>query len=210
VSDVAEVPYRATLLACLGDAQRIGAIGRGSLDAQLAHAAGYFAPWPLPVRARVIDLGSGGGIPALPLALAHPETTWTLVEAWTRRAVLLRRFVAELGLGGRVEVLAERAEHVGRTSARGTADIVTARSFGPPAVTLECAAPLLRVGGRAVLSVREEEPSWPADVLVGLGLSPVTSEWHEGRFAYRSVVAISGCPERFPRRVGQPERRPLF
>lgn len=197
------------LLGCLSDAQQIGAVGPGSLEEQVLHALGYTAGDPDLVTARAVDLGSGGGLPALPLALAYPESTWVLVETWARRATMLRRFVRELGLLGRVTVLTERAEVAGRGPNRGQADLVTARAFGPPAVALECAAPLLRVGGRVVLSVRHDEPVWPAAVLATLGLA-VEGGWQVEHFAYRSATLRETCPPRFPRRSGQPERSPLF
>jgi 16S rRNA (guanine527-N7)-methyltransferase len=157
----------------------------------------------------VIDLGSGGGLPALPLALTHPHTRWVLVEAWGRRAALLRRSVRTLGLVARVEVLAQRAELVGRGPHRGHADLVTARSFGPAAVTLECAAPLLRVGGEVRISVRQDEPAWPVSVLDRLGLdAPV--QWTHGESAYRRCTLVRPSADDLPRRPGVPERRPLF
>ena len=62
---------------------------------------------------RVIDLGSGGGVPAIPLALARPDVAWTLVDSVGKKAEALRGFVAELGLR-HVNVLAERLEILGR------------------------------------------------------------------------------------------------
>jgi 16S rRNA (guanine527-N7)-methyltransferase len=193
----------------LQDAQQIGAISPGGLDEKFVQATGYFSDLPDTVDADVVDLGSGGGLPALPLALAYPGTRWVLVEAWERRAALLRRFVRTLRLGSRVEVLAQRAELAGRGPRRECADLVTARSFGPAAVTLECAAPLLRVGGEVRVSVRQDEPEWPADVLGRLGFGAPVQWTHVGA-AYRRCTLTSPCPETFPRRPGVPERRPLF
>lgn len=90
-------------------------------------------------------------------------------------------------------------------------DAVTARGFGPPAATAECGAPLLRVGGRMVVS---EPPGgsperWPADGLDQLGLSggrPVAAAGS----AYRLLVQERLCDPRFPRRTGIPAKRPLF
>lgn len=196
------------LLWCLREAQRTGSVGSGALEDHLEQAAGYFASFP-PLDGVCVDLGSGGGLPALPLALAYSATSWTLVEAWERRAALLRRFVRLLDLTGRVTTVHDRAERVAQGILRGKADVVTARSFGPPAVTLECAAPMVRVGGQIVLSVREAEPPWPIDRLKQLGLV-CGSDWQVGRFHYRSAESVARCPERFPRRPGQAEKSPLF
>ncbi len=172
--------------------------------------AGLFPSPPALVRAA--DLGSGGGVPALPLVLAFPGVEWMLVEASVRRAAFLRCAVERLGVEGRVAVIEDRAEAVGRSSAaRGRFDLVVARSFGPPAVVAECSAPLLRVGGRAVIS---EPPGgvparWPAEGLAELGMSPdgavCAREW-----SYQVLAQDSACPDRYPRRVGVPGKRPLF
>ena len=151
-----------------------------------------------------MDLGSGAGIPSLPLALAWPDTRLLLVEANGRRARFLTQAVHRLGLGGRVVVRAERAEAVGREPGeRGSHDAVVARGFGLPAVTAECAAPLLGVGGRLLTAEPPDERSWPAEPLAGLGLIV------RGRRG--SVMVLEqerACPDRFPRRA--PGKRPLF
>jgi 16S rRNA (guanine527-N7)-methyltransferase len=114
-----------------------------------------------------------------------------------------------LGLTDRVEVLHARAETVGRQR-RGEADVVTARSFGPPAVVAECAAPLLRPGGRLLVSEPPGRPDrWPVEGLAVLGLSPA-----EGVVVIdRSFVRLrlrSEVPPEFPRRPGIPGKDPLF
>jgi len=92
--------------------------------------------------------------------------------------------------------------------------VVTARSFGPPAVVAECAAPLLRTGGWLVVSEppdqSDEEAArrWPAEPLAQLGLRP--GERLQAAFDYRVLSQAEPCPERFPRRNGVPARRPLF
>ena len=204
-----EPEVRAQLLSCLRNAQRIGAVGPGSLDDQLTQSLGYAEGPTCGLAGRVVDLGSGGGLPALPLACTWPDSTWLLIESWTRRAALLRRFVRELALGSRVAVTSERAELVGHGPERGKADVVTARSFGPAAVTLECAAPLLARGGRVLISVRASEPPWSTKGLDAVGLA-LETEWRIDRYAYRSLLSIGSCPADFPRRPGVPERFPLF
>lgn len=159
----------------------------------------------------VFDLGAGGGLPALPCALAVPGWSWVLVESQLRRVDHLVSACRRLGLMDRVEVLHARAEDVGRDPAhRGTADAVTARSFGPPAAVAECAAPLLRVGGRLLVS---EPPGtsgrWPLDGLAALELSRAESRTIEG-LAFVEALQVALCPEAYPRRPGIPARSPLF
>lgn len=115
-----------------------------------------------------------------------------------------------LGLAERVQVRTGRAEDLGRRLGhRGSYHLVVARSFARPAVVAECAAPLLAVGGRLVVSEPPmEEDRWPdqgLDVLgLGRALPPAAS---------RRLVVLRQerpCPERYPRRVGVPSKRPLW
>jgi 16S rRNA (guanine527-N7)-methyltransferase len=160
---------------------------------------------------RAVDLGSGGGIPGLVLALAASTSTWVLLDASERRTSFLERAVTDLGLTGRVEVCRQRAEVAGRDPAlRGQADVVVARSFGAPAVTAECAAPLLRVGGALIVA---EPPGgnaarWPASDLAMLGLRPDVAQ--STPWSLQRLIQADNCPERFPRRTGVPAKRPLF
>jgi len=114
----------------------------------------------------------------------------------------------------RVRVVEGRAEALGRGDLRGAADAVAARSFGPPATTAECAAPLLRPGGRLVVS---EPPGavdrWPAEPLRELGLVPLAPPAPlvpSGQASVRVLRQDAPCPARFPRRDGVPAKRPLF
>ena len=151
-------------------------------------------------------------MPGLPLALGLPATRWLLVESSVRRAAFLREAVAALDLGHRVEVIEDRAEVVGRRpGVRGTVDLVVARGFGPPGVVAECAAPLLRRGGRAVVS---EPPGgapdrWPETGLRAVGMSAGPSVAAEGA-THQVLRQVALCPDRYPRRVGIPSKRPLF
>jgi 16S rRNA (guanine527-N7)-methyltransferase len=140
----------------------------------------------------------------LPLALAWPESRWTLVEANGRRARFLLDAVHRLELRARVEVWEARAEELGRDAGRRfSRTLVTARGFASPAVTAECAAPFLAVGGRLLVSEPPDVRPWPPARLAELGLHPV------GRSGSVMVLEqAEACPERFPRR--RPEANPLF
>jgi 16S rRNA (guanine527-N7)-methyltransferase len=194
----------------LTEAREQGFLGPGPVEAHLDHAAAFIEAWPGPGSPEVgVDLGSGAGLPGLVLAVAWPASRWRLVEGNRRRAHGLEAAVAALGLAERVEVAAERAEQLGRRDGwRGAHDLVTARSFGAPAVVAECAAPLLRVGGNLLVS---EPPGatggrWPAEPLALLGLEILGVG---GRSAGVMALRQAGlCPDRYPRRM--PHKRPLF
>jgi 16S rRNA (guanine527-N7)-methyltransferase len=202
------LPPAETLPAILAEAQRLGWIGRGPLEDQLRHA-GAFSQLLGGGPGAVFDLGSGGGLPALPCALALPASRWVLVESQQRRADHLRSAVRRLELADRVEVVHGRAEDIARVR-RGTSDVVTARSFGPPSVVAECAAPLLRVGGRLLVSEPPDAPArWPEEGLARFGLGPAEDREADG-FRFVELAQFSVCPAEFPRRPGTPERKPLF
>lgn len=150
-------------------------------------------------------------MPALVLAEQWPASQWHLVEVMQRRAAFLRAAVRDLGMDGRVVVDERRAEDVGRDAAlRGSFDLVTARGFGPPPVTAECAAPLLRHGGVLVVSEPPEDDAtrWPADGLAQLGFDPPVVV--AGRARFVRILLTEPCPVRYPRRVGLPAKRPLW
>ncbi len=201
----------ATLSQVLSDARERGFLGPGPVQAGIEHARG-FAAGVEASPARLVDLGSGGGLPGLVLAGVWAEASVVLVEANTRRSRFLAHAVNALGYGERVQVLAERAELVGRRAElRSRTDVVVARSFGSPAVTAECAAPLLRVGGRLVVSEPPDDEGtvrWPPEQLGELGLE-VGPTWRSD-FHYQSLRQVAVCPDRYPRRVGVPAKRPLY
>ncbi len=191
----------------LEDARRLGLVGPGPTLPHLDHALGFGQ-----AEGACLDLGSGAGLPGLPLALAWPESSWTLVDAGTRRVEFLQAAVSALGLGDRVAVVEGRAEELARRDGlRGRFELVVARGFASPAVTAECAAGFLVVGGRLVVS---EPPGgrpdrWPADGLAVVGLEPGESYEADGAW-YQVVRQANPCPDRYPRRVGIPAKRPLF
>jgi len=209
--------------ALLAEARDAGFLGPGPIEPQLRHAEGFLAvarrlAGDASAAPRLVDLGSGGGLPGLVVAVEWPEASLDLLEAGGRRAAFLARAVSRLGLSERVRVLHERAEVCGRQSGhRGAYDGVLARSFGRPAVVAECAAPLLEVGGWLVVSEppEDERPTgaaadarWPPGPLALLGLEPLGPVHEE--FGYEVLRQAAPCPEDFPRRNGVPAKKPLF
>jgi 16S rRNA (guanine527-N7)-methyltransferase len=195
----------------LREGRRRGFLGPGPLGPQLEHAVGFARACREPPQGLAEDLGSGGGLPGLVLAVTWAASTWVLVESQARRCAFLYESVAALGLVSRVKVVCLRAEVVGRQEAwRGAFALVVARSFARPGVTAECAAPLLRVGGRLVVSEPpdDEDARWPDGGLAGLGMADEGLVVAGAR--YRVVRQVAPCPPRYPRRPGVPAKRPLF
>lgn len=102
----------------------------------------------IPEGARVVDVGSGAGLPGVPLALARPDLDITLLEPMARRVAWLEEVVEELGLSTRV--VRGRAEQPAVRQRLGGADVVTARAVAPLDRLWGWSAPLLREGGRLV------------------------------------------------------------
>lgn len=180
---------------------------QGFARAIVAHARGE-APGGL-----VIDLGSGAGLPGLALAEEWSSSRWWFVDSNQRSVDFLRQAVDELGLGRRASVIQGRAEELGHDpELRGRATMVVARSFGPPAVTAECAAGFLGVGGLLVVS-EPPEPGperWPAAGLAMLKQGLVRTTGTESGHHFAVIEQVELVADRYPRRTGVPKRRPLF
>lgn len=162
-----------------------------------------------------IDVGSGAGLPGIPLALAEPLWNMTLLEARTKRAAFLRTVNQRLGCTN-IRVLQGRAEEVARDPAlREQFHLSLARALAPPPAAAECCLPFVRVEGRCFFWVG---PSFsPEDVLPALGeLGGRLEDVHRyelqpgsRRRAIAVVVKVSPTPDRYPRRPGVPRKRPL-
>lgn len=162
----------------------------------------------------VVDVGSGGGLPGLPLRIARPDLALTLIEADEAKAAFLIRACAELGLSG-VEVVAGRAEAVGQdVRYREHFDVAVARALAPMPVLAELCLPLVRVGGRLLAQKTDSEDvarARRAIALLGGALDGVLPAPSRARRS-GTVVAVSKVrptPSEFPRRPGVPGRRPL-
>jgi 16S rRNA (guanine527-N7)-methyltransferase len=164
---------------------------------------------------RALDLGSGGGVPGLVLALARPDLAWTLVDSVGRKAEALRGFADVLGTRN-VAVVADRAEAIGRGPLRESFDLVTARACAALPVLAEYALPLAGIGG-ALLAwkgrVSEEELDAGARAARMLGGdSPALRRSGVpalGDHRFVVVPKLTPTPARYPRRPGQPSRHPL-
>ena len=96
--------------------------------------------------AGAIDVGSGGGLPAIPLAIARPDIQWTLLEATAKKARFLEAVIKRLGLSN-ARVVNERAEKAARGPMREQFDVATSRAVGALDGLATISVPFLKVGG---------------------------------------------------------------
>ncbi len=203
------------LLVLLEQARAAGSLGPGPVERHIAHSEAFCA-----VASEALgrlprnfaDLGAGGGIPGLVLAERWGEARGILVEIRRRRALALQSAVEDLGLDDRIEVLERRAESLGTEVAyREQFEVVTARSFGPPAVTAEVASGLVQVGGVLIVSEPPTpDPSrWSVEHLRQLGLAAVHAV-EVGGAHFAVLHKHDPVPSRFPRTTTTLGKRPLW
>jgi len=168
------VAPRRTLAEVLTVAQRLGTLGDRPIE-QVIHHARQFVPALEGITGRVLDIGTGAGIPGLVIAEARPDLRLTLLDRRQTRMDALRVAVAGMGLEDRVEVVTGDTDLFARDLERaGAYSAVVARGFGPPLDTAQKARPFLGEGGVLVVSEPpEEDPDrWPLDGLGSLGFGP--------------------------------------
>jgi 16S rRNA (guanine527-N7)-methyltransferase len=168
----------------------------------------------IPVSGRLVDVGSGGGLPGLPLKIARPGLDVTLVESDQGKAAFLVQAAARLGLAG-LKVVARPAEEVGRDPGyRESFDAAVARALAPLPVLVELCLPLVRVGGTLLAQKTRNEDSSEARHAIEL-LGGAIESVHEAVSAARaegtvvSIRKVAPTPPAYPRRPGVPRRRPL-
>lgn len=162
----------------------------------------------------IADLGSGAGVPGVPLAIARPDARVVLVESSARKCRFLDRAVSTCRLP-KVEVVHSRIEVW--FEGVGEQDLVTARALGPLPVVAEYAAPLLRIGGSLVAwrGARDASAETAANRAAStLGLGAATLERVHPYPAARQrhllvTTKVGPTPDRYPRRPGMAQKRPL-
>lgn len=170
----------------------------------------------LPSGVRVLDIGSGAGLPGIPLQIAFPDASVTMLESLTKRCIFLQQVVDTLRLAN-AAVLDGRAEYFGRDTAyRERFDLVVARAVAPMPVLLEYALPFLRVGGhlaatKGSATLRELDESAAAlRELNGEHIQTLAFE-PPGGMAQSVIIVRKTAPisDRYPRRAGLPSKKPL-
>jgi 16S rRNA (guanine527-N7)-methyltransferase len=170
----------------------------------------------------LLDLGSGGGFPGLPLAIALPTRRTALVDSIGKKAAFLRVAAAAVADAAHVEVIGERAEDLAdQHDQREAWDLVTARAVGSVGEVAELGLPLVKVGGHVVAwksaaDTAQSEVSG-AERIIGLvgGARPRIVDLpaaHRVGLPGRCLVVIRKVrptPDGYPRGAGERRRRPL-
>lgn len=174
---------------------------------------------PLFEAEKLIDVGSGGGLPGIPLKIFRGDLEVTLVEATRKKARFLEHAARRLDLSA-VDVVASRVEELARDERyRAVYDFATARALAALPVLLEYCVPLLKRGGRLIAMKGRPDPEEIAagDLAAAeLGASkaqiievPVLSEIGDRKRTLVVYKKVSETPEKYPRRTGIPGKRPL-
>ena len=167
--------------------------------------------------ARVLDIGSGAGLPGIPLKMLRPDFRVCLLEPRLKRAAFLRKVVDALGLT-EVEVLSRRAEDAAHTPGyRDGFDLATVRAVSDLPVLLEYGLPFLRKDGILICYKGPSVTGELAGALLvcpqlGGSLNAVRDYLLPGGVGRRTLVLFrktGNTPAKFPRKAGIPEKRPL-
>jgi 16S rRNA (guanine527-N7)-methyltransferase len=171
----------------------------------------------LPAGARMIDVGSGGGLPGIPLAVTRRDLNVTLLEATGKKARFLDETIATMELT-QCSVLNARAETAAHdASHRERYDVALCRAVGSMRELLEYAMPFVQIGGSVVAmkadrAEQELQDAGHALEVLGAGEVQVYDAYGEG-FDNRAVIVIvakqQATPEQYPRRPGVPRSEPL-
>jgi 16S rRNA (guanine527-N7)-methyltransferase len=156
---------------------------------------------------RVVDVGTGGGVPGIVIAILRPDLSVTLIEADRRKTAFLVHVAGLLGLSG-VVVEALRAEDAGRRDEmRAAFDLATSRATAPPPVLCELALPLVRLDGTLCALVADAPEALAGCAAAasacggGAPEAPLTG--------ILRVRKIGPTPDEYPRRSGVPNRHPI-
>jgi 16S rRNA (guanine(527)-N(7))-methyltransferase RsmG len=167
----------------------------------------------IPQNATLLDIGSGCGCPGIPLKIARPDISLTMLDSTEKKIGFLNLVIQELNLLQTTAICA-RAEEYAKTSARECFDVVTARAVAALPILLELCAPFVKSGGLLIAykGVKEEE-SLGAHAAKTLGLSLYKKEEYmlDGQYSRTLLLyhKITHTPENYPRLYARIQKKPL-
>ena len=167
---------------------------------------------------RFVDVGTGAGLPGIPLKIVFGGARGVLVDATAKKVDLLNDLVNELGLDG-IEAIHSRAETLGhKDGLREGFDLVFARALAPMPVLVELTLPFCRVGGLVVVhktvgaDAEIASAAYAIETMGGEATRTVGSAWDGPDSGLKLIVIekVNPTPENYPRRPGMPSKRPLM
>jgi 16S rRNA (guanine527-N7)-methyltransferase len=160
-----------------------------------------------PPGARVVDVGTGAGVPGVPMAVLRRDLHVLLVDSDQRKGAFLTHVAGALQLDN-VEVLCARIEDVARRDGmREAFDLAVSRALAPPPVMCELLLPLVRVGGRVATLVGDAQQAAAESARAAAECGGDTPRAAAGDVLL--IDKVRGTPDRYPRRAGVPLRKPL-
>jgi 16S rRNA (guanine527-N7)-methyltransferase len=167
--------------------------------------------------ARVIDVGTGGGLPGIPLAIARPDLSFTLLDATGKKVDFLKSCIERLGLTN-VQAVQSRAELLGHDPVyRQRYNLATVRAVGKVAEIAEYCLPLVKTGGQMLAmkgSAAETELGAAGDALTVLGAGDIAMidaypDGFDSELVIISIIKEHATPRAYPREPGTPKKSPL-
>ena len=166
---------------------------------------------------QVIDIGTGAGFPGLPVAIAFPEWTVTLLDSTRKKIQFLEEVLNQLTLKNSKTLLG-RSETIGRDRQfKETFDLALIRAVGEPSVCAEYSLPLLKIGGLAILyrghwSEEDTGKLLPSVLELGgkiEGIKTIQTPWSEGTRNFIYLRKVKSTSAYYPRAIGIPTQTPL-
>ncbi len=181
----------------------------------------YDSLYPLKVirftaESKILDLGTGGGLPGLPLKICLPDVNLYLLDSNKRKICFLKETAEAIGLK-KIYFISSRAEELGQNKVhREQYDYVLCKAVAEMAVLAELSLPLLKVGGKAVLykGPRGKDESKRAEKAINICGGEITAVWEYALKTgeQRSLFLLNKkteTPPLYPRAIGVPKRKPL-
>ncbi|MEP0798392.1 16S rRNA (guanine(527)-N(7))-methyltransferase RsmG [Trichocoleus sp. DQ-A3] len=190
---------------------------RGIAPLLSSHSEGTSDRLSLPSVERAIDIGTGGGFPGIPMAIALSHCTVTLLDATRKKIAFLETLIDQMGIHN-AATLTGRAEEIGQhPQHRASYDLALVRAVATASVCAEYALPLLKPGGLAILyrgQWTEEETNALQPALVQLGgviesIEGFTTPCSHSDRHCLYLRKVAPTPREFPRTVGLPAQKPL-
>ena len=169
-------------------------------------------------KSQIIDIGTGGGIPGIPIKIVFPEIKLTLLEATRKKTEFLSHIVSRLGLTD-TDIVTGRAEEIGHLDTyREQFDTVLSRAVAPLATLVELTLPFCTLSGEVIAYKKgdiEEEArqAEKAIALMGGKMKKITNVTIPELAGDRKLIAIekiTPTPDKYPRRPGMPAKRPVM